>query len=160
MWHPLFRPYARLARLSSLRVPAGAGTISPAGKRCRAVERCMGDDSPRPLTEEERVLARTARIDGGVCGWCGKLLAASGAVWVERVDAYATGRTSRWVPVGAECASPAFRAETEGEEPERCAGCGRGVYDRSVDARRRRASCSERCAGRHQRARAKEGRTS
>ena len=95
-----------------------------------------------------------------MCGWCGKLLAADELVWIEQVDVYATG-AGRWlVPVGAECASPDFRAGSEGKEPERCFGCERGVYYRTARRGRRLTLCSRRCATLYQAARRKERRGS
>ena len=117
----------------------------------------MSDDAPRPLTEEERARIFEARYDGGLCGRCGRRLVVGETVWKERVDVDATGGNLRWVPVGAECASPAFRAETEGKEPEGCVGCGRGVYDRTPHALRRRVYCSYRCGRGRRAAHRKEG---
>ena len=123
----------------------------------------MIDDGRRPPTEEERVRIRTARRDGGLCAACGRGLAGDETVWLDRA---VTGTKAGWrrtpivsqVPVGEECASPAFRAAMAGTEPEPCAGCGRGVYYRAGHARRRRAACSRRCGLVAGRARAKESR--
>jgi hypothetical protein len=51
-------------------------------------------------------------------------------------------------PVGRECASPETLARTAGREPERCAGCGRGVLYRETRGDRRRAFCSRDCRNR------------
>lgn len=112
----------------------------------------MGDAMPdhghRVLADEARARALAARRSGGVCAACGRTLAAGEPVWVEwfAVDVAYGGQTRWWMPVGAECTSAAFRAITKGTEPDRCAGCGRGVYDRRpTTERRRRALCSRAC---------------
>ena len=120
----------------------------------------MSDDARRVLTEEERVLVRIAKAYGLVCGSCGRPLAEGETVWIQRlgIGPTSSGRGAIYwrAPVCAACASPAFRAETAGAEPERCAGCGRGVYY-GVGARRRRlALCSRTCGSRYRRARARE----
>ena len=121
----------------------------------------MSDDVTRPLTEEER-RARiiTARRTGGVCAGCGRALGDGETVWMERLS---VGRTHRWGPVGAGCASPEFLQATEGAEPARCEHCDRGVYyrDHSWSGRRRLALCSLVCNGRYHAARrAREARGS
>ena len=124
----------------------------------------MTDDAPRPLTEEEVARIYEARKSGGLCGLCGRALAAGETVWMERlvVGTWWKYRSPTYsvAPVGAECASAAFRASTAGIEPEPCVTCGRGVHYRSRHHRRLRATCSGRCAGRYQDARRKEGATS
>ncbi len=122
----------------------------------------MTDDARRVLTDEERVRAQLARVYGLVCGACGRALVEDETVWIERIGVGPTysGRGAIYwrAPVCAACASPAFRAATEATEPERCAGCGRGVYYQVRHPRRRLALCSKRCGGRVVQARAKETR--
>ena len=124
----------------------------------------MSDDARRALSEEDRARIRTARRDGGLCGLCGRALAEGEPVWMERVEVgtYHSGRGAIYwrAPVCAACASPAFRAKTEGTGPERCAGCGRGLYYAGSGGRRRLALCSTRCSSRYQGARAREARGS
>ncbi len=122
----------------------------------------MTDDPRRVLTEEERARIQEAKRSGRLCALCGRGIDEGETVWLEWIAIHGEyGGVSRWrAPVGAECASPAFRTATEGEQPERCAGCGRGVYYRTADPRRRRATCSKRCADRYQVARRKEARGS
>ena len=117
----------------------------------------VGDDE-----ERRRALILAARRDGGLCAGCGRALGPDEPVWwAPFALSGAYGRVSRrWGPVGKECAPPDLVLETEGKEPERCAGCGRGVYYQPVDRRPRRATCSKRCAGRSQVARRKEARGS
>ena len=114
----------------------------------------MSGDARCVLTDEGRVRAQLAKTRGGLCGRCGRALAEGEAVWMERLLAWTRAHRRRtpvtWtIPVGEECASPTFRADTEGTEPERCVGCGRGVYSRADRRRRARALCSRRCAGRY-----------
>ena len=122
----------------------------------------MSDDARRVLTEEERALARIAKAYGLTCGSCGKPLAEGETVWIERlgVAPASSGRGAIYwrAPVCGACASPALRVETEGVEPERCAGCGRGVHYGSQARRSRLALCSRTCGSKHRRARATEAR--
>ena len=120
----------------------------------------MTDDARRVLTEEERALARIARAYGLVCGSCGKALAKGETVWMQRLGVgptYSGRGVIYWrAPVCGACASPAFRADTEGAQPEPCADCGRGVYYGSRTRRSRLALCSRTCGSRYRPARAKE----
>jgi len=107
----------------------------------------MSDDVRRVRTEEQREQFHLARKQGGQCVACGKALGADENVYVER---FRIGPMDGWTgyataAVGAECASPAFLDATQAREPERCAGCGRGVYYRSSVPRRQRAICSRSC---------------
>jgi len=124
----------------------------------------VSDDARRVLTEEEQALARIAKAYGLTCGSCGKPLAEGETVWIQRLGVGPTysgrGVTSWRAPVCGACAAPAFRAETEGAEPERCAGCGRGVHYGAGARRSRLALCSRTCGSRYRRARAKEARGS
>ena len=136
----------------------------------------MTDDARRPGearieasddAERRRALIYAARARGELCAGCGRALAADEPVWIERfVTGLAAPQRRRLspshtqAPAGAECASATFRAATEGTEPERCAGCGRGVYYRVADTRRRTPTCSRRCSARAIAARTKEARES
>ena len=122
----------------------------------------MSDDARRVLTEEDRARIFEARKGGGLCGLCGWHLAEGETVWVERIVVHGDhGDMARWqVPLGVECASPDFRAAMEGIEPERCAGCGRGVYYATAYPLRRAVTCSRRCVHRVANARFKEARGS
>jgi hypothetical protein len=112
----------------------------------------VSDDVRRITTEEQRERFYLARKQGGQCVACSRALGADETVYVERFEAgplagrlvYATA------PVGAECVSPWFLDEMEGQEPERCAGCGRGVYYRRPSARRHQALCSRVCGAKVQ----------
>ena len=109
----------------------------------------MSELGNRVLSEAERARALEARRRGGLCAGCGRRLAPDEPVWLAwfAVGVPYGGQTRWWMPVGAECASAAFRAATDGAAPERCAGCGRGVYyERGMTGRRRRALCSRACA--------------
>ena len=114
----------------------------------------MTDDARRALTNEARDRVQEARRRGGMCGLCGRALAADEPVWIERLPVYGAGSPRWWAPLGGECASPAFRAEVAGTAPAPCVSCGRGVYYRSAHPRRRLAFCSRRCEDRHHNARA------
>ena len=120
----------------------------------------MSDDARRALSEEERARAQAARQRGETCGACGRALGDGELVWMERVEvgpAYRGRGAIYWrAPVCGACASPAFRAETEGTEPERCAGCGRPIYYGATARGRRVALCSKRCGSRYHQARARE----
>ena len=118
----------------------------------------MTDDARRALSEEVRGRIQAAKTHGRTCARCGRGLAGGEPVWIERLVVVIPGRrrSGYRAPVGAECASPAFRAATEGIEPAPCAACGRGVHDPLAQRRRWPAACSRRCAGRYYLARAKE----
>ena len=110
----------------------------------------MTDDTRRPLTPDERARIHAARRNGGMCAVCGRAFLEGETIWMEPIavhDEY--GGTTHWrVPVGAECASPETIRATCSTEPERCAGCGRGVYYGATApgrARRRQALCSRLC---------------
>ena len=122
----------------------------------------MSDDARRVLTEEERARIHAARRDGGICALCGRAFVDGETIWMARVAIYGEyGESTRWrVPVGAECASPELVRATCSAEPERCAGCGRGVYYPFAHPHRRLAFCSKRCAGHYHAARAREARGS
>ena len=117
----------------------------------------MSDDVRRITTEEQLEQFHLARRRGGQCIACGRALANGEAVYIERFDierfdiGLLTGRgASATAPVGAECASRGFLEEMAGQEPERCAGCGRGVYYRQPSTRRQQALCSRACGARVQ----------
>ena len=112
----------------------------------------MSDDVRRITTEEQLEQFHLARKGGGQCIACGRALANGEAVYIEQFDIrWLTGRgASATAPVGAECASRGFLEEMAGQEPERCAGCGRGVYYRQPSTRRRQALCSRACGARVQ----------
>jgi hypothetical protein len=120
-------------------------------ERTRAARRARASDEPRRLTtEERRERFHTARNRGGRCAACSRVLGADETVYIEQfVIGPVGGRGgTAYGPVGVECTSPDFLYETQGQEPERCAGCGRGVYYRTVDVRRHRALCSRWCGPR------------
>jgi hypothetical protein len=117
----------------------------------------VSDDVLQVTTEEQRERLHAARNRGGMCAACGRVLTDDETVYIERfvVDTrklhagrLQAGGTNAQGPVGIECASPELLQENEGETPEWCAGCGRGVFYRTANAKRRRALCSRRCAGR------------
>ncbi len=124
----------------------------------------MSDDARRVLSEEARARIQAARRDGGLCGLCGRALADGEPVWMERVEVgpYHSGRGAIYwrTPVCGACASPAFRAETDGTAPERCAGCGRPIYYGATARGRRVALCSKRCSRRYHVVRAREAKGS
>ena len=107
----------------------------------------MGDDVRRPLSEEGRARIHAARRDGGICAACGRELVEGETIWMERLTVRGEyGDMSYWhVPLGAECITPETVRNTCKVQPERCVGCGRGVYYRSSSGRRRRALCSRAC---------------
>jgi hypothetical protein len=102
----------------------------------------LSDDLRRLTTEERREQLYTARRYGGMCASCGRVLSADETVYIER---FAGGGTWAEGPVGVECASPELLHQVAGQEPERCAGCGRGVYYRGASTKRQRALCSRYC---------------
>jgi hypothetical protein len=99
-------------------------------------------------TEADREQFHAARRAGGLCAACGRTLSDSETVYIER---FASETAYAYGPVGIECTSEEFRSDTQGQEPERCAGCGRGVFYRLASSRRRRALCSRNCANRAER---------
>jgi hypothetical protein len=121
----------------------------------------VSDDPRRLTTFEQRDRLQTARKRGGLCAVCGRSLGDGKPVYWEQlvvdIERSVEGRTSRYwttlkAPVGRECASPEILEETKGQEPERCAGCGRPVYYRPNRPNRRRALCSKYCGPRASRA--------
>ena len=110
----------------------------------------MTNDDPHDVTtDEERERFHLARRRGGTCAACGRTLAPDEPVWVERfaIGPVGHGRTGRaYGAVGAECASSESRHRAQARESERCAGCGRSMYYRVADPRRRQALCSRTCA--------------
>ena len=110
--------------------------------------------------EERRARFQRARKEGGICGACGRALAEGELVWWVsfRIGGRYAGAGRSWlVPVGAECVPADVKQATAGQEPERCAGCGRDVHHLPSKRPRTRARCSRRCqevdANRRQRAR-------
>ena len=116
----------------------------------------MSDDPRRLTTDEQRAWFSAARERGGLCAACGRVLGEGEPVYIDQVlvdrkpfaapgAGWRLGTTLRDVPLGSECASPAFLARTKGQEPEGCAHCGRPVYYEVAREGRRRATCSHRC---------------
>ena len=105
----------------------------------------MSDGRLRIETEEDRERLFSARRRGEICGACARPLGPEETVYLER---FRTGSSALAGPVGRECASRAMLERTAGTEPERCAGCGRGVYYRPGLRERIQARCSRRCAER------------
>ncbi len=118
----------------------------------------MSDDPRRVETQEALDRLHLARKRGGLCAACGKALHPREPVYWERVvvdiDRSAIGlrhyTTAFEAPVATECVSAAFRTAMSGQPAEPCAGCGRGVYYRVPNPRRRRAACCQRCRVRAQ----------
>ena len=113
----------------------------------------MSDDRSRHIvTQAQRQRLHTARRVGNLCAACGRDLAVGETMWQERFTAPLPWKFVYLAPVGVECVSPAFLAETVGREPEACVGCGRGVHypsGRSARQRQRtQALCSRRCGKR------------
>lgn len=115
----------------------------------------MSDDVRRITTEAQREQFHLARRQGGRCVACDRVLSPGETVYIERfeIGSLAGRGVSATAPVGVECASPGFVEETMGQEPECCAGCGRGVYYRQPSTRRRQALCSRKCGAQVQAAR-------
>jgi hypothetical protein len=107
----------------------------------------MSDDLRRLTTEEQREQIHGARRRGGVCAACGRALSADEPVYIERFAVRGSWMTA---PVGVECASPELLQQVAGQEPEHCAGCGRGVYYRSTRSIRHQALCCRACGARVQ----------
>ena len=118
----------------------------------------MNEERRRVVTEEEVARLHEARRTGGICAACGRALGAGETVYQEQfligakrlhtndVLIYASVAVG---PVGSECASAALLEQTAGMEPERCAGCGRGVHYREQRRpTRHHAICSRRCSNR------------
>jgi hypothetical protein len=126
----------------------------------------MSERRPRIETKEDRDRLHAARHDAGMCAACGRPLDPGEVVYHERFRLVPllleTGKVLVAAsvvrgPVGRECASPELLARTAGTEPERCVGCGRGVYYGAPRPGRRRALCSERCRWRATATRCREG---
>jgi hypothetical protein len=116
----------------------------------------VSDNPHRVVTQAALDRLHLARRRGGQCAACGKALHPLEPVFWEPV-VVDIGRstlglrrytTTLEAPVATECASPAFRNAVSGHPPERCAGCGRGVYYLIPNSRRQRPACSQRCRGR------------
>ena len=120
----------------------------------------MSDEVRRLMTEEQRERLYLARRRGGMCAACGRALGADETVYIEQFEGPGSWVTA---PVGIECASPELLEQTKGQQPERCAGCGRGVYYRMASSRRQQTLCSRYCVTRavatKRSARFKEGRS-
>jgi hypothetical protein len=96
----------------------------------------------RITTVEDRDRLDAARRRAESCGACGRPLASTETVYIER---FSTGRSSLRGPVGQECVSHGVLARMRQMEPERCVWCGRRVYDGAEHSNRRQAACSQRC---------------
>jgi hypothetical protein len=109
----------------------------------------MSNDPRRLATEEQRERFHLARKRGGMCAACGRSLGPDETVYMEpfKIGPTAGARASMaHGAVGAECAAPEFIRAVEGQEPERCAGCGRGLYYRAPRRGRQQTLCSRNCA--------------
>ena len=107
----------------------------------------MSDKRLEVTTDEQRTRFHKLRSQGGQCSACGRPLGPDETVYMERFDmGPVAGRWSSAVAaVGVECASDRFVEVMEGQEPERCAGCGRPVFYRRPSTRRQQALCSRAC---------------
>jgi len=108
----------------------------------------------RITTVEDRERLDAARRRAESCGACGRPLASTETVYIER---FSTGGSSLQGPVGRECASPELLARTKRVEPERCIWCGRGVYYGMERSTRRQTVCSQHCRVRAREAKRREG---
>jgi len=117
----------------------------------------MSDPERWARTDDQIERMQAARHQGGLCAWCGREIADGETVYVERFlvgtrrdrpHGPVRHRAITYAPVGRECASPELLRETEGQDPERCASCGRGVFYRQSQPLRQRATCSRRCVSR------------
>jgi hypothetical protein len=110
----------------------------------------MSNPEYRLDTEEQRKQFHAARDYGAICAACGRVFETGELVYIERFGTSPTGSrpASAWAPVGRECASPELLERTQDQEPEQCAGCGRGVYYGATRGNRFRALCSMRCTRR------------
>jgi hypothetical protein len=106
-------------------------------------------------TDEQIAQIYSARLRGGICGWCGRELAPDEPVYIDlfragakrlRSNGPVTHRSRTTVPVCAECASSEALQQAEGQEPDACVRCGRRVYYRQAHPLRRRTLCSRRCS--------------
>ena len=105
----------------------------------------MSERRLRIETEEDRDRLHAARHDAGMCAACGRPLRAGETVYIER---FVVVRSYLHAPVGRECASPELLARAAGTGPERCGGCGRGIYYGAERTTRRQAACCRVCRGR------------
>jgi hypothetical protein len=114
----------------------------------------MNREQLRVTTEEQRERLHAARRSGRLCAACGRQIGEGETVYIEQFmipeQLTISGRrtSAARAPVGVECASPELRQETEGMEPERCAGCGRPVYYRLHRQARHQALSSRACLNR------------
>jgi hypothetical protein len=104
--------------------------------------------------EQQIQLMYAARQWAGTCGWCGREIEDDESVYIEEFRVGLKRATSlrppshrslARAPVGIECASPTLLQESEGRNPDPCAGCGRGVFYRSTSRARQYARCSRLC---------------
>jgi hypothetical protein len=107
----------------------------------------VSDEARRLRTEEDVEWFYRTRRRGGECAACGRALTVDEPVYIERFeDARRRGAGPHVKgPVGAECISDELLLSAATREAERCAGCGRPVYYRLEDTRRRRVLCSQAC---------------
>jgi hypothetical protein len=125
----------------------------------------VSDDPRRVETQAALDRLHLARRRGGLCASCGVALAPEDPVYREVVavdiDRSALGLGHYTAvfeaSVGAECASPEFLGEARERPPERCDGCGRGVYYQVPRRGRRRAACCRNCRNRASAKRARRG---
>ena len=107
----------------------------------------MASANPRNLTADwQRERLHLARRRGGLCAGCGRTLSNGETIYIEQfVDDRGIKVTA---PVGVECTSEKLLDDTQGQEPEHCAWCGRGVFYRAGHWKRQQALCSRACAAR------------
>jgi transposase-like protein len=111
---------------------------------------------PKRRVETREQLDRLLRSKavGGLCGWCGRDLDDGETAYVDAFTVEpilrrgpVPGQVPRYLraPVGSECAAPDLPAAVEGQQPDPCVSCGRGVAYLQPFARRERTTCSRRC---------------
>ena len=117
----------------------------------------MDEGGRRIQSDERREQLYRAKRSGAVCAGCGRTFGPEEAIYMERLllgarrlrgSHVVTYASDAYAPVGSECASSDLLERTAGTVPERCAGCGRGVYYHPRRPPRRRALCSKRCTAR------------
>jgi len=105
-------------------------------------------------TDEQIGVLHRARRQGGLCSWCGRDLAETETIYIERFlvgtrqprgGSDAQPWSTAYAPVGAECASLDLLERTAGQMPDPCGYCGRRVFYRQILSRRQQILCSRRC---------------
>jgi len=110
----------------------------------------VSDERRRPTDAGRDGAIAEVEQEGVRCAWCLKRLSEVEPMWHRRLVTRERWRayfhlTDCWAFVCCGCATPEMLRESQGQVPEACTGCGRGIYHAGILASGRGTVCSRAC---------------